>query len=378
MLFILLLANITAEYKLLAPVSQVFFYSILVLCIVVFIFNFDDFSLSLKKTPEIKGLILTYLIALLIFQSNFLTSDNVLYTITKIAVFIIIAVSVNSNYNFYLKRIPVFLSYIIVILIAIGWFVNKTGQNGNLIFGFANRNVACTVATAGFAGILFMRKKLRIVDYACMALLFITVLYGGSRNALAILVLIIVVRYGFSFKIIVAGAAFLILIMFILPEIGLESTAFDRVIGTFDGSVALDREEVIEIAKNMIAMRPWTGWGYNYSIPTYLGVNLGAHNGYLATLVNLGYPCGLTVLGIIIIGSIKRLKLYRIGDKAINYYLAILISTLFAANQESYLIGVNQFTTNYFFVAFVVLGMYKYKYHVKFNPKQEYIFLRHK
>lgn len=360
MLFILLLANLTAEYLLLSSISQIFFYSILAFSIIVILANSYDFSISLRKNPEIKGLILIYLIAQFLFQFDLLTIDNILYTITKVVVFIIITISIYSNYNFYLKKLPIILSYIIVVLIAAGWFVNKTGQYGALIFGFANRNVACTVATTGFAGILFMRKKFKVVDYACMALLFITVLYGGSRNALAMLVLIIVVRYGFSFKIITAGAAFLILAIFILPEIGLESTAFDRVIGTFDGSVAVDREEEREIAWSMISLRPWSGWGYHYSIPTNIGISMNAHNGYLTMIENLGYPCGIAILMIIVVGSLKRLKLYKYKNNAVNYYLAILISTLFAANQEDYLIGVNQFTTNYFFVAFVILGMYKY------------------
>lgn len=360
MLLILLLANITAEYLLLTSISQIFFYSILSLSIFVFLLNSHDLSLSLRENPAIKGLILIYLIAQFLFQHDILTVDNILYTITKVVVFVIITLSVYSNYNFYLKKLPIILSYIIVILIAIGWFVNKTVEYDNLVFGFANRNVACTLATTALAGFLFMREKIKVLDYVYMAFLLITILYGGSRNALAMCMLIVIMRYGFSFKIIVAGILFFGLITYLLPEFGMEATAYDRLVGTFDGSVAVDREEVREIAMKMIAMRPWSGWGYNYSIPAYLGVNLGAHNGYLASIVNLGYPCGLAVLTIIVIGSLRRLRLYKVGNKALNYCLAIIISTLFAANQESYLVGVNQFTTNYFFVAFVVSGMYKY------------------
>ncbi len=361
MLFILLLANMTAEYLLLAPISQVFFYSILALGILVILLNFKDFSFSLKNQPEIKGLMLIYLIAQFIFQYDILSIENILYTITKVVVFCIITLSVYSNYDFYLKKAPIIFSLIITVLVLGGWFVNKTGQYGGLIFGFANRNVACTIATAGFAGFLFLHKKLKILDYACMALLFITILYGGSRNALAMCVLIIVVRYGFSVRIVGVGALFGVLILFVLPELGIKVTAFDRLIGTFDGTVAVDREEVQEVAKKMIALRPWTGWGYNFIIPSYIGINIGAHNGYLAMIEILGYPCGLAVLAIIIIGSAKKLRLYRLKNNAINYFLAIVISTLFATNQESYLVGVNQFTTNYFFVSFIILGMYGLK-----------------
>lgn len=360
MLFILLLANMTAEYKLLASISQVFFYSILGLSVPVLLFNSRKLLYGLKGVPEIKGLIAVYLIAQFIFQVEIISDENMIYTFTKVIIFCIIPLSICTNYDFYLKKLPIIFAYIIVALVLLGWFVNKSDQYDGIQFGFANRNVACTIATAGFAGFLFMREKFNLFDYACMIFLFISILYGGSRNALAMCVLIVAVRYGFSFKIIVAGIFFMALILYVLPELGLETTAFERLKGTFDGSVAIDREDERETALKMIAMRPWTGWGYYFVIPSYVGMNMGAHNGYLTIIENLGYPCGLTAMAFIAIGCLKRLKLFKLKNHALNYCLAIIISTLFAANQESYLVGVNQFTTNYFFVAFVVSGMYKY------------------
>ena len=245
MLFILLLANMTAEYKLLASISQVFFYSILAISALVILMNFGELISSLKKTPSVKWLMLIYLIAQFILQYDIISTENVVYTITKIVVFCIISLSICSNFNFYLKQSPIIFSYMILGLVLLGWFVNLTGEYGNLQFGFANRNVACTIATAGFAGFLFMRDKFRLFDIACIVFLFVTVLYGGSRNALAMCVLIIVVRYGFSFKIVTAGALFLALVLFVLPELGMEVTGFDRLVGTFEGTVATDRDDVI-------------------------------------------------------------------------------------------------------------------------------------
>lgn len=367
LLFILLLANITAEYLLLAPISQVFFYSVLALSIPIIILNGRDFSLSMKCVPDIKWIIFIYLIAQFVFQQDILSIENILYTITKVIVFCIITSSLYSNYKFYLHKAPLIFSFIIVVLVLGGWFVNKTGYYGGLQFGFANRNVACTAATAGIAGFLFIRKKLSVLDFACMAFLFITILYGGSRNALAMCLLIVAFRYGLSFKLVTVGALLFATVMYVLPEMGIEITAFNRLMGTFDGSVSVDREEVRNIAMQMIALRPWTGWGYNFTIPSYIGINMGAHNGYLSMIEILGYPCGIAVLAIIIIGSIRRLGLYRLKNSSVNYFLAIVVSTLFAANQESYLVGVNQFTTNYYFVAYVALGMYKHKSVAKYN-----------
>ena len=360
MLLILLLANMTSEYRLLASVSQVFFYSILGLSVLVLIMNSKEIRKSLKKAPEIKGLILVYLIAQFVFQFDILSLDNILYTLTKVILFVIISFSAYSNYDFYSNRMPLLFSYLIVLLVLLGWVINKTGPYGGLQFGFTNRNVACTIATAGFAGFLFMKAKLKFWDIACMAFLFITILYGGSRNALAMCLLIIAVRYGFSFKIVGAGILVFALLLFVLPELGIEVTAFERLKGTLDGTVALDREEVHETALRMIALRPWTGWGYYFIIPESVGIAMGAHNGYLAMIENIGYPCAITAFALIGFGTLKRLRLYRLHNNALNYCLAIVVSTLFATNQESYLVGVNQFTTNYFFVTFVLLGLYRY------------------
>lgn len=359
MLFILLLANMTSEYRLLAPISEVFFYSILALSVIVILLNLSNLSSSLRSLPEIKSLIAVYLVAQFVFQLDLLSQENVLYTVTKVFVFLIIALSVYSNYNFYLEKVPIIFSYLITILILLGWFVNRTGEYYSLMLGFNNRNVACTIATAGFAGFLFMDKK-KWFDNICMLFLFITIIYGGSRNAFAMCLFIIAVRYGFSFKVLSAGILVLLLLTFILPEAGIETTAFDRVVGTIDGSVSTDREIVRETAWNMIALRPWTGWGYHYYIPVTVGLGMNAHNGYITMIENLGYPCGLVALSLIIFGSIKLLKLYKLKNRYVNYYIAIVISTMFAAYQEDYFIGVNQFTTNYFFVAFVILCMFRY------------------
>lgn len=364
LLLLLMLVNMTSEYKLLEPVSQEAFYIVFALSILI-IFN-NPISKSVKaKFPELLGMSIIYLIAQFIFQIDLINIPNLLYTISKVAVFCTMIICINYNYDFYLKKIPIILSYLIIILIAVGYLYNTYGIFGTVNLGFDNRNVACTIATAGFAGFMFIRDKLKFTDYICLIFLFVSILYGGSRNALAMCALIIIIKFGFSLKLIVFMLLLTSIIIWGLPFIGVEATALDRVLGTFDGTIDVDRESVRQIAWQMIELRPWTGWGYRYeilpSIVASAGVNLNAHNGYLIMIENLGWPCGIAVLLYIVIGSIKRLKLYLKTNRYINYHIAIVISTLFAANQEGYFIGVNQFTTNLFFLSFAVLGVDLYK-----------------
>ncbi|WP_336533511.1 O-antigen ligase family protein [Bacteroides acidifaciens] len=356
LLLLFLIANMISEYRVLIPVSKILFYAVLILSIPCLFFS--NFRGLKNKFPELSALIVIYIFAQLVFQVDLWTQSNILYTVSKCVVFAIMMICINSNFRFYFRETLNFFPMIIVGLIAVGWVYNRVDSMGMICFGFINRNVACTLATAGFAGFMFRNDKQTKVDFLCLVFLFATILYGGSRNALAMCVLILIVRYGISFKLIFVGGVLVVFMIFILPTMGVELTAFERLLGTLNGTVEIDREDERNAALQMIAARPWTGWGYSYANLESIGLDMNAHNGYLTTIENLGWPCGLLVLGNIVIGSLRRLKLYFIKDRVINYHLAIIVSTLFGANQEDYLIGVNQCTTNLFFMSFAVLGFY--------------------
>ncbi len=360
LLLILLLANMTSEYKLLIPISNVLFYSVMALSVPFVVTKVIFSDTALKRFPALFCLMAIYLIAQFIFQTELMTQENLLYTFSKVAFFGVMALSVGSNFEFYYKKSLVIFPYLIFILILVGWFVNRQSIYGMVTFGFLNRNVACTLSTAAIVGFLFKNHKIHIIDAICAIFLFASILYGGSRNALVMCILIGMIKYGFSFKIVLAGALTAVVTLYVLPAIGIEITAFNRLLGTFDGSVSIDREAERDAAWQMIKARPWTGWGYHYANLSSIGLYMNAHNGYLSMIENLGWPCGLSVLLIIVKGSLKRLKLYFKNTPTINFHLAIIVSTLFATNQEDYLIGVNQFTTNFFFMSFAVLGAYMY------------------
>lgn len=369
LLLLFLIVNATAEYVSLMFVSKYLFYAVLALSVPIIISK-NVFAKSIRaQCPQIYIMMAIYLIAQFLLQPDMINSQTLTYTIGKVVTFCIIMFCVSHNFEYYFKQTIRPLSYLILGLLLVGWFINKGGisVDNYITFGFANRNAACTLGSFSFAGFLFTSKKYSFKEYMFMSFLLITILIGGSRNALAMCLLFIIIKYDLSEKLVFASLFCIFIIVYVLPEFGLEAVALDRLEGTLSGTVSLDREDQREAAKWMIMQRPWTGWGYNHENIGYALAltEYGAHNGYLTTLKNLGIPLGIMLLFTIIWTSLKNLKLYKLHNMEVNYHLAVIISILLAANFEDFLVGVNQITTNIFFLSFVVLNIYRYRYGYK-------------
>lgn len=367
LLLLFLIANITAEYILFMSVSKYLFYAALGLSVFFLLSKKVISPAAVKSCPHIYALAGILIIYQLLFGMESFSYDSATYFAGKIATFGIMMLCISNNFEFYLKKSILPFSYIILALIVLGWFYHRTSSisSSYFIFGFANRNAACAVSAIGFAGFLFAKGHHKKFDYLCMAILLFTILVGGSRNSLAMCILFVIIKYGLSMRMVAVMSLSAILIIFVLPEMGIEISAFDRLIDTVTGNLASDREAQRQGAMMMIQDKPVTGWGLASQIQgKALEIShYGAHNGYLTLIMYMGLPLGIAFIGTIALGVLKRFfKLYKLHNNVLNYHLAVMISILFAANQEDYLVGVNQITTNIFFVSFVVTGIYMY-YH---------------
>lgn len=367
LLLLFLLANTTAEYLLFMSISKYLFYAVLGIS-VPFLFSHKVFSFAaMRKCPHIYVLAGILIVYQLLFGLNS-TGETIAYFIGKLATFGIMMLCISTNFEFYLRKSIVPFSYVILGLIILGWFYHRTGSvDEYLVFGFANRNAACTLASIGFAGFLFAKDQYKWFDYVNMSILFLTILIGGSRNSLAMCIIFIMIKYGLSLRLIITMAFLSVIIIFVLPRLGIEIKALDRLIDTLTGKLATDRADQRIGAMMMIQEHPWIGWGLASQLQgRALEISYyGAHNGYLTFLMYMGYPMGIAFISTIVGGVIKRLRLYKFRDGIVNYHLAVMVAILFAANQEDYLVGVNQITTNMFFVSFVVTGIYYYFYYKK-------------
>lgn len=367
LLLLFLIANITAEYILFMSVSKYLFYAALGLSVFLLLSKKVISPAAVKSCPHIYALAGILIIYQLLFGMESFSYDSATYFAGKLATFGIMMLCISDNFEFYLKKSILPFSYIILALIVLGWFYHRTSSisSSYFIFGFANRNAACAVSAIGFAGFLFAKGHHKKFDYLCMAILLFTILVGGSRNSLAMCILFVIIKYGLSMRMVAVMSLSAILIIFVLPEMGIEISAFDRLIDTVTGNLASDREAQRQGAMMMIQDKPVTGWGLASQIQgKALEIShYGAHNGYLTLIMYMGLPLGIAFIGTIALGVLKRFfKLYKLHNNVLNYHLAVMISILFAANQEDYLVGVNQITTNIFFVSFVVTGIYMY-YH---------------
>lgn len=362
LLLLFLIVNMTAEYIMFASISKIVFYGVLALSVPICLMNAQTIRQGFKSCPYMLWWILIYIVYQVTVGSKYATTENLVYLVAKIATFCVMVLCIGKNHNFYFEKISKPMGFVILVLLLLGF--NSMGLYGDSrSFGFYNGNAGCSIAMIGTACFLFKAGKYTNIEKICLLFCAACVLLGSSRNSLAMLGILIVMRYGASPKLILAGIVGLLAVVFVLPEMGFEVTSVNRLLGTFDGSVSIDRDDQREAARWMIEQHPWDGNGFNFANYGYALelTELGAHNGYLNMLEQMGYGFGGLWLGILALGVLRNLKLYKEDNLYVRKYLGIMLAILFGANQESYLSGVNQFTTNMLYVSMVILWMYSYR-----------------
>lgn len=361
LLLLFLIVNMTAENIMLASISKIIFYVVLAISVPICMLNINTIKDGFKQCPYMAWWIFIYIVYQFSVGSKYATTENLVYLVAKITTFCVMLLSIGKNYRFYFENISKPMGYLIVFLLIIGF--SKLGIDGeSRAFGFYNGNAGCAIATIGMASFLFREGKYSKVDIICLLFCGMCVMLGSSRNSLAMMGIMVILRYGASPKLILAGIIGLLAIIFVLPEFGFEATSVNRLMGTFDGSVSIDRDDQREAARWMIEQHPWDGNGFNFVNYGYALslTELGAHNGYLNVFEQMGYGFGGLWLGVLVLGVLRNLRLYKVDNIYVRKYLGIMLAILFGANQESYLSGVNQFTTNMLYVSMVVLWMYIY------------------
>lgn len=292
-----------------------------------------------------------------------------LYLIAKIATFIIIIVSVSSNWEFYATKAPKIFSVLVLLIllfnIATG---NFEAVNDRQLLGFTNSNTTSSMAAFSFAGFLFFRDKKRQILYImAMLLCFYALLAGGSRNGILIFAILFFMWRGASWNTILIAFVLFTFLGIVVSQFDIELMGLERLTGTLSGEVGTNRDEQREAAWIMIEEKPWTGWGFEaQNVGQAAAISeLGSHSGYLETLKFMGYPFGLLWLAVLYISTFSMSKFYKMGNMSIRYHLAIVFSSLASAFFESLFVGVHELATNMMFISLAVLTIYKYRQKVK-------------
>ena len=160
-------------------------------------------------------------------------------------------------------------------------------------------------------------------------------------------------------------AFFALLVSLFILSINLE-TSINRFAeqGLFNDRVLQFEYAYLSMKEQLI-----TGYGldkYAYIdkslVPTHLkDIIIGAHNGYLAILVQYGVIFGSLILFLIFKKSIQAYSYFKNRNGFEAVYLFIVGYTLIASIYESLITGINEFTTILFWFSLAILSYSKFK-----------------
>ncbi len=285
------------------------------------------------------------------------------YLLARGVQFSIISVSIFYHYEYYSDKFFTHIVNVIFVIVVLGLIVNPyifSSRYSGIVW---NPNALASFTTIGFGVLLLKEREKTNFEFFLLVLFLLISIATGSRGVLVGITLAFIIRYGFSIK----NIFYTILgIMTFLVFVNLNfDTSFNRF---GEQSLLYDRWNQLYYAFETFLQKPFTGWGLDkYSfidlsiVPYYLqGVIIGAHNGYLAILVQYGALFSAIIFYIIFNKSYSLLNYFRktrIGYTAI--YSFIILYTLLAAIYESLMTGINEFHTIMFWFSLALLSYSK-------------------
>ena len=289
--------------------------------------------------------------------------EAIKYLLARAVQFSIISISIYYNYNYFSKIFLKHIVYISLGVIFLGIIIDPFIFSGRYSGLFWNPNMLSSFTCIAFASLFFSKQKFSRSDYASLFLMLLVILATGSRGALGAILLAFFFKYKFSVRNIIY-ALLASITYFLLINIQLD-TSINRFA---DQSLFNDRLLQYKYAFETIMLSPIIGSGldkYQYIspevIPYFLQGQIGAHNGYLAILVEYGFIFGLLILGIIFYQTIRSYLIIEKKDPAQLFYFYIIFYALFASFYETMMTGINEFHTILFWfsLAFLSYSIYK-------------------
>ena len=285
------------------------------------------------------------------------------YLLARGVQFSIISVSIYHHYEYYSDKFFTHLVYLIFFIVALGIIINPSLFSERYSGIIWNPNALASYTTIGFSVLLLKSRDKTNFEFFLLFLFLIISIATGSRGVLVGVVLAFVIRYGFSIRNIFYTVIGIITFLLII------NLNFDTSLNRFGANSLLnDRWIQFYYAFDTFLQKPYSGWGLDkYAfidksiIPYYLrGVIIGAHNGYLAILVQYGALFSTLIFYIIFSKSYSLLNYFRktrVGYTAI--YSFIIIYTLIASIYESLMTGINEFHTILFWFSLAILSYSK-------------------
>lgn len=361
---IFLIGNIGEQTFMFMHYASIIFYGMLALSIPLLLLNKDVITSS--DCISSFRFMYIFISILLIYQFTFglivYNDRSWVYLLSKTISTAIIIISCYLCPEFNTKTLLIVFTYIIVAFTLIGHFVFNISYNNRATLGFLNPNSMGMLAALAFGILLIVfnfESRHRWINVFCMIELLISVLQSGSRNALGIIILAFLFRFGCNLKYLLGIAISFIILISVANELGFETSAFDRFVNTIENKdISEGRENERKAAFVMIKENPITGSGL-YATQSEESLKIsqyGSHNGYLDFIKMLGIPLGVVLIVCLIYYSLRSIYLCRyISDHFVWANCFIVLSVCIASVNEAYMWGVNQPVTTLFFIALATI-----------------------
>lgn len=303
-----------------------------------------------------------YIVYQFTFGIETLSTHTLIYLVAKVITFVIITVSVVSDWEYNTYILPLFIAAAISAVLLSGISETSNLNSGDrLHLGFGNVNLTGSLGAICFAVVIFFWDKRHtwLFLFAGIIALY-SVLASGSRNSLLYLAIMLLLWTRLSLKKIVTVAIILMGLLVVISYLPIQLAGIDHAKATIAGIEGSARDVEREATKIMISERPIEGWGYNAENTGYAAQisKLGSHNGYLDTIKFMGYPFAILWFLILVIAVFPLLKFIRNGDNALCFHLTIVLSTMATAFFEGWFTGVHQINTNIMFYSLAILTTY--------------------
>jgi len=279
--------------------------------------------------------------------------------------FSIISVSIYFNYEYYKDKFLNHIVYLFFGVIVFSFLLDPFIFSGRYTGIIWNPNMLSAFTVIAFSILLLKDNKRTNLDSFILFSFLIITLSTGSRLALIAIVLVLLMKYGFTKRNIVY-AVISLLITLIIVSINLD-TSINRFVAQ---SLFNDRVLQYQYAYETFINKPLFGYGldkYAYIdlsiVPNYVKslTVMGAHNGYLAFLTQYGILFGGAVIFIIFKKSIQIYSYFLKSKEFERIYLFIIFYTLIASLFEAFMTGINDFNTILFWFSLAFLSFSKFK-----------------
>ena len=303
------------------------------------------------------------LLYFLLFHSIF-DFEAIKFMFSKGMQFSIISVSIYFNYEYYKDKFLNHLVYLVFGVIVFSFLLDPFIFSGRYTGIIWNPNMLSAFTVIAFSILLLKDNKRTNLDSFILFSFLIITLSTGSRLALIAIVLVLLMKYGFTKRNIVY-AIISLLITLIIVSINLD-TSINRFVAQ---SLFNDRVLQYHYAYETFINKPLFGYGldkYAYIdlsiVPNYVKslTVMGAHNGYLAFLTQYGILFGGAVIFIIFKKSIQIYSYFLKSKEFERIYLFIIFYTLIASLFEAFMTGINDFNTILFWFSLAFLSFSKF------------------